>query len=217
MLTLVQSYLPLSAQSQMMGRHAAAAAGSFYSPLHSMWGTAFGNTKQYSTFPYASKQESCAASEMPSNNNNNNDESYPMTSTANDLQNTSVSHPMDFKPPAESLISGLSAYSPSAGMISSAARKLPEGTAAAASSSHSAGCSPAASPTSYPYYCSTQDLASMYGSSFAMAGTPSSRSSLSASRPKPKNRTNAGKGGFSILPGGGDLLCFLGLGELTYD
>ena len=128
----------------MMGRHAAAAAGSFYSPLHSMWGTAFGNTKQYSTFPYASKQESCSASEMPSNNNNNNDESYPMTSTANDLQNTSVSHPMDFKPPAESLISGLSAYSPSAGMISSAARKLPEGTAAATSSS---GASCAASPT----------------------------------------------------------------------
>ena len=181
----------------MMGRHAAAAAGSFYSPLHSMWGTAFGNAKQYSAFPYAaSKQESCAASEMPSNNNNNNDESYPMTSAANDQQ-TSVSHPMDFKPPAESLISGLSAYSPSAGMISSAARKLPEGTAAATTSSHSAGCSPAASPTSYPYYCSTQDLASMYGSSFAMAGAPSSRSSLSASRPKPKNRTNAGKGSVS--------------------
>lgn len=180
----------------MMGRHAAAAAGSFYSPLHSMWGTAFGNTKQYSAFPYASsKQESC--SEMPSNNNNNNnDDSYAMTSSANDPLTSSVSHSMDFKPPAESLISGLQ-YS-SAGMMSSATRKLPEGTAASASSSHSsAGCSPAASPTSYPYYCSTQDLASMYGSSFAMAGAPSSRSSLSASRPKPKNRTNAGKGGFS--------------------
>ena len=182
----------------MMGRHAAAAAGSFYSPLHSMWGTAFGNSKQYSAFPYASnsKQESC---EMTSNNNNN--PSDECCSMSNDQQQVSVSHSMDFKPPAESLISGLSAYSPSAGMISSAARKLPEGTAsAAASSSQSAGCSPAASPTSYPYYYSTQDLASMYGSSFAMAGAPSSRSSLSASRPKPKNRTNAGKGGFSKCP-----------------
>ena len=74
----------------MMGRHAAAAAGSFYSPLHSMWGTAFGSTKQYSAFPYAAsnaKQESC---EMPSNNNNNSsDECCPMTSSAAFIQQTS--------------------------------------------------------------------------------------------------------------------------------
>ena len=173
----------------MMGRH----AGSFYSPLHSMWGTAFGgagggSAKQYSAFPYASKQEPCSGSEMvANNNNNNNDESaYPMTAAAGDQQQPPESHAMDFKPPSESLISGagLSAYSGHSSMISSATRKLPEGTAAAASSSsHSSasGCSPAASPTApYPYYCSTQDLASMYGSSFAMAGAPS-RSTLSAS------------------------------------
>ena len=196
----------------MMGRH----AGSFYSPLHSMWGTAFGgaagggSAKQYSAFPYASKQEPCTGSEMAANNNNNNDESaYPMTSSGGDQQQPPESHAMDFKPPSESLISaaGLSAYSGHSSMISSAARKLPEGTAAAASSSsHSSaasGCSPAASPTApYPYYCSTQDLASMYGSSFAMAGA-SSRSALSAPRPKPKNRTNAGKGGRSPFKEGG--------------
>ena len=209
----------------MMGRH----AGSFYSPLHSMWGTAFGGAgggaKQYSAFPYASKQEPCSGSEMvANNNNNNNDESaYPMTAAAaGDQQQPPESHAMDFKPPSESLISaaGLSAYSGHSSMISSAARKLPEGTAAAASSSsHSSasGCSPAASPTApYPYYCSTQDLASMYGSSFAMAGAPS-RSTLSAPRPKPKNRTNAGKGGKPFKESG-DGFSLPGLsGELTGD
>jgi hypothetical protein len=207
-----------SAQSQMMGRHAAAAAaGSFYSPaLHSMWGSAFGNAKQYSAagFPssYAQtgKESPGDQQQQQQSSNNNNDESYSMTtSSAGGIDPTQHQHhhqhhhpqqhqQMDFKPPPESLIQGLpaSAYNPTH-MISSS-RKLPEG-----SSPSSSSCSPPS--TSYPYY-STPDLAaSMYGSGFAGVQSGSthrssylSTASASPTRSKPKNRSTAGEKGLSF-------------------
>ncbi len=105
----------------MMGR-------SFYSPLHSMWGSTFGNsqTKQYSSFPYAK------------DNNENND--YLMGSSGNGSSNE---HNMEFKPTSDHLM-GLSSYDMH---TSTGGRtKMAEGTNTTSSGNSSSAA------TFYPYY-----------------------------------------------------------------
>ncbi len=169
----------------MMGR-------GFYSPLHSMWGTAFGAAaaaKQYPTFAASSSTANYPPSsprkDSPSLQTT---EEYPMTSTTTN-NNNNGDH-MEFKPPPPSdQLMGLS-Y----GMTSSSSRKMPEGTSASGSSGNST-----AAP--YPYYSSPElTAASMYGavshcSPFAAAAAANAgRSNFQgATRPKAKARSNAGK------------------------
>ena len=96
------------------------------------------------------------------------------------------------KPSAEHLMSSISSLSAYAGLPSSASRKLPEGTNSSqqySTSSSAAEAAVAAQANSMFYYPTSSDLA-MYGS--AAAGNYGNRT-LQSSRPKSKNRSNAGK------------------------
>ena len=178
----------------MMGRHPG-----FYSPLHSMWGTAFGTTaaasaKQYQGFAYPQPGHKDPADQVNNNHNsgNNADETYNSGGNQ-DLHQGSASS-MDFKPPSDQL---MQAYGNAAAgnMIhsSSSGRKMPEGTASTTSSSSSSASFQHSSTMPYCYY-SSQDIASMYGGSFSAAGTARSSLASAPSRPKPKSRSNnAGK------------------------
>ena len=166
----------------MMGRHPG-----FYSPLHSMWGTAFGTTstasaKQYTGFSYPQNEQKDNNSSDQTNNNNNSDEVYTSSPSNTPLQQQSS--PMDFKAPSSDQL--MQAYG-TGNMLHNSNRKMPEGTASATTmtTSHQQHQSPA---MSYYYYAS-QDLASMYG-----AGSFSASGKSSLARPKQKTRSNnAGK------------------------
>ena len=181
--------LPLfSAQSQMMGR---AAAGAFYSPFHSMW-TGFSNSSS-SSQKYSSGNSSSAGtaagqnsfgypptppkdSSTPDQPLSNEDNGYGHHMNNNNVvANNSVSS--ETKPSTEHLMNSISSLSAYAGLPgSSASRKLPEGTNS--SQQYSEG--------SMFYYPTSSDLA-MYGSS-SYGNKPHIHS-----RPKSKNRSNAGK------------------------
>lgn len=165
-------FLSLSAQSQMMGR-------GFYSPLHSMWGSAFGTSKPaYSTGSsfYSTSSSSPTHGGQPRDTQldhnvaaaSANTDDYGLATASAD---TSAGMNDFNKQTSEHLIGLTSGY----GMHGSS-RKMPEGSSAANSG------------TAYPYY--STELA-MYGSSFAAAA--SGRNSLQSSRPKPKSKSNAGK------------------------
>ena len=141
-------------------------------------------------------------------NNNNNLVSSGATMSTNTSVMTGVgAGGLETKPSTEHLMSSISSLSAYAGLPSSASRKLPEGTtsagsitpssqqyssssptegAASASVSAVAAQAAAAASNSMFYYPTTSDLA-MYGS-----GSYGNRA-LQSSRPKSKNRSNAGK------------------------
>lgn len=187
---LIFFLLPLfSAQSQMMGR---AAAGAFYSPFHSMW-TGFSNSSSSSQKYSGSGNSSSAGtaagqnsfgypptppkdSSTPDQPLSNEDNGYGHHMNNNNVvANNSVSS--ETKPSTEHLMNSISSLSAYAGLPgSSASRKLPEGTNS--SQQYSEG--------SMFYYPTSSDLA-MYGSS-SYGNRP-----LQSSRPKSKNRSNAGK------------------------
>lgn len=193
-----------TAQSHMMGR-------GFYSPLHSVWGTAFGSPAGATTATakhYASSSSSPSSFGYPMSHpvqKESDDYSSPAAVSASSEYSpsaqpssaTSSSPPSaaaDFKPTSEQLMGyGMHSLAGSVGVGGGGGggggggRKMPEGTTAASSSS------PVSTP--YPYYSSPElAAASMYG--MAAATSPfvsSSRNSFQPSRPKTKARTNAGK------------------------
>ncbi len=200
----------LLAQSQMMSRHP---AGSFY-PLHSMWGTFTGGAaaaaaKQYSSgFPGGGYAKDRSDHEGHENGNG----TAAAAHYSGDLHHQTGAG--DFKPPAESLIPGLTStasdYMTSSSSLvqSQTSRKHQEGTTTNSSNHHSSTSSsdhhhghhhhqPGSTPV-YPYYSSTQDLsavASMYGSRFGMGSAASALAATAKSSrpPKQKARSNAGK------------------------
>ena len=186
------------------------AAGAFYSPFHSMWG--FSNSAS-STQKYSSS--GLGGSTSTSNGNNF---GYPPTppkdnSTTPDqmgggaeaaaenngyhhMNNNNVQCSVsDTKPSTEHLMSSISSLSAYAGLPSSSSRKLPEGNGSSSSQQYSSSsgsteaggtASAAAAASSMFYYPTSSDLA-MYGTS-SYGNRP-----LQSSRPKSKNRSNAGK------------------------
>ena len=167
------------------------AAAGFFAPYHGMWGFSNSSSSQkYSGLGSAS-------------NNSGNNFGYPPTppkdSGTPDQQiseenngyhhmnnNTLVqASSSDTKPSTEHLMSSISSLSAYAGLPSSASSKrLPEGTNS--SQQYSNTSTSTAAENSMFYYPTSSDLA-MYGSSSYGNRT------LQSSRPKSKNRSNAGK------------------------
>ena len=167
----------------MMGR---AAAGAFYSPFHSMW-TGFSNSSSSSQkYSGNSSQNSFGYPPTPPKDSSTPDQ--PLSTEDNGygghhMNNNNVvptnSVASDTKPSTEHLMNPISSLSAYAGLPgSSASRKLPEGTNSSSSQQYSEG--------SMFYYPTTSDLA-MYGAS-SYGNKPHQ-----CSRPKSKNRSNAGK------------------------
>ena len=168
----------------MMGR---AAAGAFYSPFHSMW-TGFSNSSSSSQkYSGNSSQNSFGYPPTPPKDSSTPDQ--PLNSAEDNgygghhMNNNNVvptnSVASDTKPSTEHLMNSISSLSAYAGLPgSSATRKLPEGTNSS-SQQYSEG-------SSMFYYPTTSDLA-MYGAS-SYGNKPHQ-----CSRPKSKNRSNAGK------------------------
>lgn len=110
------------AQSQMMGRNAAA----FYSPLHSMWGTAFGagSSKQYPNYGSYSTSAKDTSDQVNNNTSSGLGPDHSEYISSSDHLNATSS--LDFKPTSDQLMS-LSAYgAAAAGMVGGSSRKLPE-------------------------------------------------------------------------------------------
>ena len=167
----------------MMGR---AAAGAFYSPFHSMW-TGFSNSSSSQKYSGNTSQNSFGYPPTPPKDSSTPDQplatedngygSHHMNNN-NVVPNNSVSI-SDTKPSTEHLMNSISSLSAYAGLPgSSASRKLPEGTNTSSQPQYSEG--------SMFYYPTTSDLA-MYGAS-SYGNKPHQ-----CSRPKSKNRSNAGK------------------------
>ena len=173
----------------MMGR---AAAGAFYSPFHSMW-TGFSNSSSSSQKYSASGNSSSGTaagqnsfgypptppkdSSTPDQPLSNEDNGYGHHMNNNNVVTANNSVSSETKPSTEHLMNSISSLSAYAGLPgSSASRKLPEGTNS--SQQYSEG--------SMFYYPTSSDLA-MYGSS-SYGNKPHIHS-----RPKSKNRSNAGK------------------------
>lgn len=169
----------------MMGR-----AGAFYSPFHSMW-TGFNsntNSQKYNNFGYPP---------TPPKDSSTPDQGQPTVSSADEyaghhsghMNNNNLAN--ETKPSAEHLmssaISSLSAYAglPGSGVTGgvTGGRKLPEGNG----QHYSSPTDGSTSSSSMFYYPTSSDLTAMYGSSGCV------RSQLQSSRPKSKNRSNAGK------------------------
>ena len=197
-----------TAQSQMM----AGRAGAFYSPFHSMWGFSNTSSQKYSGLGSASSGSGAAT--------NSNNFGYPPTPpkdsgtpegqpplTAEEAaagaaassyggghqhpqhmnNNNVVSSPAETKPSTEHLMNSISSLSAYAGLPQSN-RKLPEGTNSQNSQYSSPTTDGASAAAASMFYCypTSSDLA-MYGSN-----SYGSRA-LQNSRPKSKNRSNAGK------------------------
>ncbi|XP_059090305.1 GATA-binding factor 2-like isoform X1 [Tigriopus californicus] len=166
----------LFTQSQMMGRNAAA----FYSPLHSMWGTAFGagSSKQYPNYGAYSTSAKDTSDQVNNNTSSGLGPDHSEYISSSDHLNATSS--LDFKPTSDQLMS-LSAYgAAAAGMVGGSSRKLPEGMS-----------SPMGASNPYSYYSSpAADLASMYGSAAAFSSTARA-AGFQSSKPKSKSRTNA--------------------------
>ena len=191
-----------TAQSQMM----AGRAGAFYSPFHSMWGFSNTSSQKYSGLGSASAAGGGGGAATNSNNfgypptppkDSGTPEGQPPPLTEASSydghqhpqhmnNNNVVSSPAETKPSTEHLMNSISSLSAYAGLPQSN-RKLPEGTNSQTqySTSPTDGASAAAASMFYCYPTSS-DLA-MYGSN-----SYGSRA-LQNSRPKSKNRSNAGK------------------------
>lgn len=205
---LMYYILFFTAQSQMM----AGRAGAFYSPFHSMWGFSNTSSQKYSGLGSASSGSGAAT--------NSNNFGYPPTPpkdsgtpegqpplTAEEAaagaaassyggghqhpqhmnNNNVVSSPAETKPSTEHLMNSISSLSAYAGLPQSN-RKLPEGTNSQNSQYSSPTTDGASAAAASMFYCypTSSDLA-MYGSN-----SYGSRA-LQNSRPKSKNRSNAGK------------------------
>ena len=214
MLSLILiTLLYLAAQPQMMSR-------GFYSPLHSMWGTAFGagggsmaSHKQYpSAFPYSATHHGQAASSSSTlgkeDSSNGLSDEYPAVSSSSSPAVSTEAAAAAACGMTEQLM-GLSAagsygmhhHPPAAvggggGTLSGGGggggRKMPEGTT----------CTSAASTTSaaYPYYSTSELAATMYGAGGSFVSRHPFQASSAGQRPKSKARTNAGKmSGDSLL------------------
>ena len=191
-----------TAQSQMM----AGRAGAFYSPFHSMWGFSNTSSQKYSGLGSASAAGGAAT--------NSNNFGYPPTPPKDSgtpegqppltgeegassygghqhpqhmNNNNVVSSPAETKPSTEHLMNSISSLSAYAGLPQSN-RKLPEGTNSQNSQYSSPTTDGASAAAASMFYCypTSSDLA-MYGSN-----SYGSRA-LQNSRPKSKNRSNAGK------------------------
>ena len=173
----------------MMGRAAAGAA--FYSPFHSMWtGFSNSNSQKYSSGNSAGSTSAASASGQnfgypptpPKDSSTpdqplSEDNGYGHHMNNNNVVTANNSVSSETKPSTEHLMNSISSLSAYAGLPgSSASRKLPEGTNS--SQQYSEG--------SMFYYPTSSDLA-MYGSS-SYGNKPHIHS-----RPKSKNRSNAGK------------------------
>jgi hypothetical protein len=182
----------------MMGR-------GFYSPLHSMWGTAFGAAA--SATASASPQQSAKSYSTSFYPHHHQQQQQKDIDEYNSGYHSAGG---DFKPHADHLAGLASAATASSDATCASSsslttsygmhgggggasqlgggggvRKLPEGTGAASAA--------------YPYYSSPElhAAASVYGMASPFAarsgGTFQSSSAASAPRPKPKSRTNAGE------------------------
>ena len=182
-----------AAQSQMM----AGRAGAFYSPFHSMWG--FSNTstaasQKYSGlgssnsnnfgYPPTPPKDSGTPDGQPlaEDGASNYGQQHPQHMNNN---NNVVSNASETKPSTEHLMSSISSLSAYAGLPQSS-RKLPEGTSSSQQYSSPTDGASAAAASMFYCYPTSSDLA-MYGSN-----SYGSRA-LQSSRPKSKNRSNAGK------------------------
>lgn len=172
------------------------AAAGFFAPYHGMWGFNSGSSSGKYLASGASNNATSNASNnfgypptppkdsgTPDQQINEDNNGYGHHMNNNNLVSNaaSVSSAVETKPTTEHLMNSISSLSAYAGLPSSSSKRLPEGT-----SSSQQYSSAAATADSMFYYPTSSDLA-MYGSSSYGNRT------LQSSRPKSKNRSNAGK------------------------
>lgn len=174
------------------------AAAGFFAPYHGMWGfNSSGSAASSSSGKYLGGSSNNAASNnfgypptppkdsgTPDQQINEDNNGYAAAAAAaaashhmNNNNLNAVSSVVETKPSTEHLMNSISSLSAYAGLPSSSSKRLPEGTSSSQQYS---------SADSMFYYPTSSDLA-MYGSSSYGNRT------LQSSRPKSKNRSNAGK------------------------
>ena len=181
-----------------------AAAGFF--PYHGMWAGFSGGNSTGNSGSSSQKYSGLSGTGAPSSGSSSNfgypptppkDSSTPDQQLSEENQYGANSHQMnnnnnlnsaltETKPTTEHLMNSISSLSAYAGLPTSAggSKRLPEGTSS--SPANYSTTSSSAENSSMFYYPTTSDLA-MYGSSSY------GNRSLQSSRPKSKNRSNAGK------------------------